>query len=232
MIGASCGCNAGTGGGGGTARALQVAMFMRLLPKSIATALLAYGVWWYVSGMPVHHPPGVLVLKQPVQKNIAGKPLIKVGEWQITEVAEYELRGRVLGKKRYHSGPSADLVPIDVAVGWGKMSDEAVLKNLDLSMTNRFFFYEWQNEPPIPEDEIKVSASNNHVIAANDEVRKMIRGLRIGQIVTMKGYLVNAFGPDGGTWNSSLRRDDTGNGACELFYVESAQAVNSLAEKM
>ncbi|MEO6741532.1 MAG: hypothetical protein ABIP20_14895 [Chthoniobacteraceae bacterium] len=205
-------------------------MFARILPKLIVIALLACGVWRFVSGRPIHHPPGVLVAKEPVQKNIDGKTIGRIGEWQVTAVAEYALRGRVLGKKRYYSGPSAELVPIDVAVGWGKMSDEAVLSLLEISMTNRFFFYEWQNEPPIPQDEIKVSAANNHVIAANDEVRKLIGSLRIGQIVTMKGYLVNAAGPGGGTWNSSLRRDDTGNGACELFYVESAQAVNSLAE--
>ena len=205
---------------------------MRLLPKLIVVALLTGGVWAFVSGRPIHHPPGVLVPTEPAQKNIAAKPIGKLGEWQVTAVAEYSLRGRVLGKKRYYSGPNAELVPMDVAVGWGKMSDEAVLSRLDLSMSNRFFFYEWQEEPPIPQDEIKVSAANNHVIAANDEVKKVIRGLRIGQIVTMKGYLVNAAGPDGGTWNSSLRRDDTGNGACELFYVESAQAVNSLADEI
>jgi len=206
-------------------------MFMRLLPKLILITLLACGVWRYVSGRPIHHPPGVLVAKEPVQKNMDGKTIGKIGEWQVTAVAEYSLRGRVLGKKRYYGGPSAELVPIDVAVGWGKMSDEAVLSHLEISMTNRFYFYEWQNEPPIPQDEIKVSSANNHVIAGNDAVRKVISGLRVGQIVTMKGYLVNAAGPSGATWNSSLRRDDTGNGACELFYVESAQAVDSAGEE-
>ena len=72
--------------------------------------------------------------------------------------------------------------------------------------------------------------ANNHVIAANADVRSVIRWLRVGQIVTMKGYLVNAVKAGGENWNSSLRREDTGNGACELFYVESAKAVNSLAE--
>ena len=40
----------------------------------------------------------------------------------------------------------------------------------------------------------------------------------------MRGYLVNVGGPDGFSWNTSLRRDDTGNGACEVFYVESVEA--------
>ena len=44
------------------------------------------------------------------------------------------------------------------------------------------------------------------------------------QFVSMRGFLVNVGGPDGFYWNTSLRRDDTGNGACEVFYVESIEA--------
>ena len=76
------------------------------------------------------------------------------------------------------------------------------------------------------------SAANNHIIAANPAVRKAVSALIPGHIVTMRGYLVNASHPDGSTWNSSLRRDDTGNGACEVFYVEEISAVESLAQEM
>ena len=112
------------------------------------------------------------------------------------------------------------------------MSDQAVLDQFKLSMSNRFFFYQWNEAPAIPPEEIMRSAANNHVIAANDAVRKTIRSLVPGHIVTMSGYLVNATGPGGETWNSSLRRDDTGNGACEVFYVTAASAVESLSAEM
>ena len=48
-----------------------------------------------------------------------------------------------------------------------------------------------------------------------------------GNSGTMRGYLVNASFPDGSSWNSSLRRDDTGNGACEVFYVQSITAAET-----
>ena len=48
--------------------------------------------------------------------------------------------------------------------------------------------------------------------------------VRRGEFVAMRGYLVTVGGPDGFYWNTSLRRDDTGNGACEVFYVESVEA--------
>jgi hypothetical protein len=36
----------------------------------------------------------------------------------------------------------------------------------------------------------------------------------------MKGYLVEITTTEGWRWKSSLKRDDTGGGSCELFWVE------------
>ena len=116
---------------------------------------------------------------------------------------------------------------MDVALGWGAMSDSAVLDAMELSQSNRFFFYQWQTAPPIPAGEIMTHAANNHVIAANSEVAGALRALRTGQIAQMQGWLVDARGADGFAWATSRRRDDTGNGACELFYVESIAAVDA-----
>ena len=38
--------------------------------------------------------------------------------------------------------------------------------------------------------------------------------------IHLSGLLVEASGPGTGTWRSSLSRTDTGNGACELVWVE------------
>lgn len=202
-------------------------MSAKLIARSILLTLVGGVAWLWFSGRTIHHPPGVLLPDPPVQKDIVQKPLPDVKGWSLTAVAEYRLRARVLDTRRYRTGRDAALVPVDVAVGWGRMSDEAVLDRLSLSMSNRFFFYEWPDRPPIPQDEIERSAANNHVISANGTVRRVIASLRPGHILTMKGYLVNARGPDGGNWSTSLRRDDTGKGACELFYVESASAATS-----
>lgn len=182
---------------------------------------LAFAGWAWNPWRSIKHEPGVLVSAIPIQNKIGQIELPDVEGWTLKPAAEYLLQGRVLGTKRYHSGFGSDLVPIDVAVGWSRMSDQSVLDQFSLSMGNRFFFYEWSEAPAIPPNEIMRSASNNHVIAANKDVAKSIRSLVPGHIVTMRGYLVNASFPDGSTWNSSLRRDDTGNGACEVFYVQS-----------
>ena len=59
-----------------------------------------------------------------------------------------------------------------------------------------------------------------HMVPANDAIESRLKKLRPGQLVTAGGWLVDIRGPGGFSWNTSLRRDDTGNGACEIVYVE------------
>ena len=197
------------------------------LRRAAFPALAAAGLYGLRPQAALRHPPGVLVATEPVQQLIPAKPLGDAHGFTLTAVALYSVQARVLHTKRYWAD-GADLVPYDVALGWGPMSDQAVLDQLRIAQSNRFFFYQWRNAPPIPEKEIACHAANNHVIAASSEVAKVIRKLRAGQVVTLRGYLVNATKADGFLWPTSLSRTDTGNGACELFYVESAQADDSV----
>ena len=196
---------------------------LRHLQKLIVLLLLAAAVWWLWPARELRHAPGVRLDREPEQQTIAPRAVGGFKKYTITAVASYAVEARVLHVKRYWVD-GEDLVPYDVAVGWGAMSDQAVLDRLSISQGNRFFFYEWQHPPPIAVSEIERHAANMHVIAANKNVASAVRRLRRGEFVAMRGFLVNVSGPDGFCWNTSLRRDDTGNGACELFYVESIDA--------
>jgi hypothetical protein len=199
---------------------------MHRLP--IGRSLLALAIatlgWWWWQGRPLQHPPGILVSQEPMQTDVTGEKTTIVGDFKLTAVARYVARGRVLGRKRYHSGEQSHLVPVDIALGWGRMSDQSILDQLGITMGNRFFFYQWSGAPPISPDEIMRCAANNHVIASNSAVASTISSLRIGSIAELEGWLVDADGPDGFRWRTSRRRDDTGNGACELFFVEKAHS--------
>jgi hypothetical protein len=196
---------------------------MRSFFSLLLAGLAFLGIAHFWPWRPLVHPPGVLTAQDPVQRDCPPRALGEYKGYGLTAVASYSLRARVLRTKRYWVDGN-DIVPYDVALGWGRMSDQAVLDRLHISQSNRFFFYEWRDEPPIPEEEIIRHSSNNHVIAANSGVARVVSSLRSGQIVSMKGWLVNVSGPDGFHWVTSTRRDDTGNGACEVFYVESAVA--------
>ena len=196
---------------------------LRQLRKILVWSLLAAAVWWLWPAGELRHEPGVRLDREPQQQPIAPQVVGAFKKYTITAVAAYAIEARVLHTKHYWADGN-DLVPYDVAVGWGAMSDQAVLDGLSISQANRFFFYEWWNQPPIPRGEIECHAANMHVIAANKNVATAVKRLRRGEFVAMRGYLVNVSGPDGFYWNTSLRRDDTGNGACEVFYVESIEA--------
>jgi len=192
-----------------------------------AMAALLAGLWW--RARPIQHAPGILVQESPIQQDDSSGSVIYQGDFQLKPVARYKLRGEILGTKRYHSGIQSELVPVDVAVGWARMSDQVVLDSLRISMGNRFFFYEWFGTPPIPRRELECSAANNHVISANAAVARAVGRLRRGQIAEMQGWLVDAEGPNGFRWPTSRRRDDTGNGACELFLVEAISVSDEAA---
>ena len=182
-----------------------------------AVPVLFAGCEWWM-GRPVKQSPGVLISAEPAQTEPGNAPTFEKPGYQIKPLARYEIKARVLSTERYRWDPGADLVPIDLAVGWGAMSDTTVLDRLDIWQSGRW--YEWRaKEFPIPPAEIISHSANMHLIAADKSVAKQISRARSGQVVTMKGYLVEASRADGFTWRSSLSRTDSGAGACELMWV-------------
>ena len=140
-------------------------------------------------------------------------------------LATYDITALLLHKKRYYGGPSGELAPYDFAVGWGPMSDSAVLRHLTISQGNRFFFWEYKQQPPIPDDQINCHAANMHLIPSSGAVERAMWWASVGHVIRMTGYLVEARYPGWNPWRSSLSRTDTGNGACELMWVESCEVL-------
>jgi len=187
----------------------------------LIAALLAFGAWHWWSGSAVEHAPGELVADEPQQTSISGTPpqFEKYG-YTITALARFELTARVLGVEHYHFDREARLSPLDLALGWGPMSDSAVLSKIDISQGGRFYY--WHVDAfPIPRRAIETHSANMHMIPADAAIEKQLDDVRVGNMVSFKGYLVRAQAADGWRWASSLTRDDTGAGACELVWVES-----------
>ncbi len=125
----------------------------------------------------------------------------------------------MLSREDYRLGREADLSSTDFALGWGRMSDDSVPERFRSVRSGRFYFWQVQ-EFPIPQREIETSSANVHLIAADSSIARQLEGVRKGQIVHLQGQLVEADTADGWKWRSSLTRDDTGAGACELLYVK------------
>ena len=135
--------------------------------------------------------------------------------------AKFSAEVRVLSCERYRFGSLADVSPFDIAVGWGPMSDSAVLADLKISQSGRFYFWRYQDEPPIPTEVIVSHSANWHLVPANSGIWRKLSGVRVGDVVKLDGMLVNLENPSV-TMATSLTREDSGAGACEIIYVQSA----------
>jgi hypothetical protein len=192
---------------------------MKALSALLAIAA-AIALYFYLQ-RPITYPAGPLIESEPEQVALGSEvDSISYGEFQLKPLARFSLDARILHRKVYGHDRGSKLVPVDLAVGWGVMSDQAVLDRIKITQSMRFYWYEYQLPPPIPREQIISHSTNVHVIPATPEVASFCKSLRQGELVHLEGELVEATGPEIGTWSSSLSRTDTGNGACELMLVE------------
>lgn len=171
-------------------------------------------------GRDIVHPPGVLVPETPRQLNLAEPRPFPVDEFTVTPRAEFGIRARVLSRENYYMGEESNLSPVDLALGWGVMSDQAVLDRIDISQGGRWYFTRYDHPAPISDQQIIGHSGNLHMIPANDWVEGKLEDIRVGDLIQAQGYLVDVSRGDGFHWNTSRTRNDTGNGSCEIFYVE------------
>ena len=194
-------------------------MWRHPIVKAALLGYICWGGWNWFTNRPVHPPDGVLVAAEPRQSEAAGDAKVQVGRWTLTARASYQISARVLGRERYHFDTLSDLVPEDLALGWGPMSDNRILRSLDIYQANRFYFWRAPANSPIQKDSIITHSANTHVIPQNPLIARQLAHLRPGQVVTLLGELVDGVRDDG-TWiKTSLTRNDTGAGACEVLLV-------------
>jgi hypothetical protein len=178
--------------------------------------------WW--QHRPVHPSPGMLAPDAPQQTDIDNGAQLQRGDVTLAVRARFVLTARVLSREDYRFDPGAFLVPEDLALGWGRMSDSDVLAKITITQSNRFYYWH-VDEFPIPRREIETSSANMHMIPADNTVRRELERVRVGQLVHLEGFLVDARRPNGWYWHTSMTREDTGDGACELVYVEDIEIV-------
>jgi hypothetical protein len=191
-------------------------------PPVLKILLLAYVGWggwnWFIN-RPFHPQDGVLAAEDPRQTNVQDGDKIRVGHWTLTVRAHYQITARILGHERYHFDSLSDLIPEDLALGWGPMSDNRILRTMDITQSNRFYYWRAPISSSLPKDSIITHSANTHVIPQNTLVAKQLSRLRPGQVVTLSGDLVDGRRDDGRWIKTSLVRNDTGAGACEVMLV-------------
>jgi hypothetical protein len=161
--------------------------------------------------------------KEPFVFNYANE------EYRVKPIASYELWGLVVShndiKKWYNMYHDENSVNIkDLCVVWGENISSGIYRKMKFKNGEFTCYGDWGESS---REEVKKfrnnSLSNNHLIASKENVRKIIRDIKIGDQIHLKGML-SSYGktetPEKYYRSSSLRRDDTGSGACETVFVE------------
>jgi hypothetical protein len=198
---------------------------------SVLSAIVLLFIWLAPDNSPerdnsAEHQSGVIPtvssLAVPLQKSLQstdkGAQAFNIDEYTLQPKAKIHITARLLGKERYRLGRESDLSPIDLALGWGPMADPAITDQIKITQSGRWFH--WRTDQlPIPRRDIETSASNVHIIPANQTVKDQLSRIDEGDIVQISGQLVDIESPDGFFWRTSMTREDTGAGACEILYA-------------
>lgn len=204
-----------------------------LIGSGIIFLLTAFGILliYLLKPAPNQSGPGIAPLTTqdtPIQNSVHGEaadPVLidKAGTtWTLTPRATYAIGARVLGNKTYHDW-QAPIIPRDLALAWGKMSDPAVDEWIHWRQSGRWYYYNWDGDSPYKGNAIRDQSANVHIIPATENLAQALQLVHQGDVVYLKGRLVDVEVTLNGREmyaQSSLTRKDSGAGACEIFYVE------------
>ena len=204
---------------------------------ALVAALLAV-LWWaaHRNSAPLAATGGAVgadtacrVLQVPanlagaVQSSQAAAPF-RARDALFTPLAGFSVAARVLSREDYHFDRESGYSPTDLALGWGPMSAPGLAQRLSVSQGGRWYRYRWDAAgPPLPPAVIATHSANMHMVPANAAVARALAGIGAEDALRIDGWLVRIDADDGWRWSSSLSREDTGTGSCELVLVCSVQ---------
>lgn len=153
----------------------------------------------------------------PIQRAALDVDPWQRADFRIEALARYQLRGRVLGVRAYDDAASK-LLPLDLAVAWGELTEPDLLQQISFEQRDRWYFWEYIDLPWGTGEMIPNRSANMHCAPANAALEEQLRGLQPGQMLALEGYLIRTGGR---AYNeSSLSRRDRGDGSCEVVWID------------
>jgi hypothetical protein len=165
---------------------------------------------------------------EPVQTPTDDQPFratVNDIEYLIEPEYDYDITGMIVsyrhheGNSRMHRLASDHLNMLDVCVVWGNNT------NVDLHAV-RFWNGIFTCNVSTRDGDVwaafnMAQLSNNHLISDDENIRRQVRKIRIGDQIRVRGYLASYSNASGAKRGTSTTRTDTGDGACETIFVES-----------
>ncbi len=152
--------------------------------------------------------------------------------YQLVSYFDYELEGVVVSLHDsdvfwdiYHIRDWQDFINIrDLCVVWGKNVASDVFRAMRYHNTTWTCWVSTQ-DPEAAGRFAWDQLSNNHLLSHRRLIQRAIRSAEVGDQIYLRGQLVTYSNDRGFQRGTSIRRDDTGDGACETIHVEDFQII-------
>jgi hypothetical protein len=217
-------------------------MWMNRLVRYVMAGSLAVSVlaWWMQDALP---PPARLQAEldaEPKQIRVS-RPVLKTSvngvDYRIQPRYSYDISALIVSL--HHSDSWWDYAHkawddhinlMDLCVVWGESARSGAYRAI--SFSNNQWECAWSASSREAWNAFnQAEVSNNHMVTDDPAIARALRQLHVGDQVRVRGYLVDYTtfrnGVPAGTRVSSEVRTDTGNGACEVLYVESLELLDS-----
>ena len=178
-------------------------------------------------------------ISEPIQISTTWWTTMDV-DWDIVNIdflAEYDIKWRVLATAQYWDNVferalgSAYLEDNiirykDVGIWWWFLTQDEYVKKFNWTSLSRFLLPEPKSyedwlyvKDRYSREDINSHMSHNHLIPANDHIKKLLRWIKKWDFIHIKWYLVRLHSNRWYHLVSSLTRDDMWDWACETIYV-------------
>lgn len=149
-------------------------------------------------------------------------------EIRLTPRASYRITAYAVDTSRTLLDEWDFALPMDLALVWGPVADPAVLGKMKFHLSGRYVSW-WSEDASLSPQVIQTHVANHHLVPASDDVAREMKRVRKGDLVTLRGKLVDVeildrTGKSQFRSRTSLSRSDVGSGACEQVWVEAIEA--------
>lgn len=207
-----------------------------LFLKLVLCSLVLWGfAYWRSVQVPNHFSNLKDLQNEPQQTDTTKEPFdveVKGHRYQIQPVYEYELWGLIVEDHNSFSWIDTSheqwgdfLNTKDICVIWGKNITNPYLKDFEFSHGDWTCYVKTSSSEAWSSFKLD-QLSNNHLLPGDRVIEARIKAAHIGDEIHLKGQLVNYSINHGPKRRTSITRNDTENGACEIIYVNDFQILN------
>ncbi len=191
---------------------------------------------FYKDRLPSPKTYDFISLDPPIQSETYREPFrisANKQSYEITPKFDYDLTGVVVTYSNadgftniWHHDAWKDFINLrDLCVIWNPNVNSGIYKKISFSSDSWTCWTSWRDSSTT-EIFKSTAISNNHLLTDNNQIKAALLSAEIGDVIHFKGVLAGYKNAESGAERgTSIKRTDTGNGACETVYLDEFKVI-------